>query len=62
MKRLLLLFAVVLVLSAPTLRAADDAAVRVYVLKHKRVEEAALLIRPHLSGSATMTLTPSCKP
>ena len=30
---------------------------RVYVLKHKRVEEAALLIRPHLSDSASITLT-----
>ena len=46
-----------LVLSAPTLRAADDAAVRVFVLKHKRVEEATLLIRPHLSESASITLT-----
>src|SRR3954452_1753817 len=56
MKRLLLL-AAALVLSAPTLRAADEAAVRVYVLKHKRVEEAMLLIRPHLSESASITLT-----
>jgi hypothetical protein len=46
-----------LILSATTLRAAEDAAVRVYVLKHKRVEEAALLIRPHLSDSASITLT-----
>jgi hypothetical protein len=29
-----------------------DASVRVFVLKYKRVEEAALLIRPHLSDSA----------
>ncbi|HEX4439038.1 MAG TPA: hypothetical protein VH854_03145 [Thermoanaerobaculia bacterium] len=56
MKRLLL-FAVALALFAPTLRAADDAAVRVFVLKHKRVEEAMLLIRPHLSESASITLT-----
>lgn len=56
MKRLLLL-AAALVLSAPILRAADEAAVRVYVLKHKRVEEAMLLIRPHLSESASITLT-----
>jgi hypothetical protein len=56
MKRLLL-FAAALALSAPTLRAADEAAVRVYVLKHKRVEEAMLLIRPHLSESASITLT-----
>lgn len=39
------------------LLAADEAAVRVFVLKHKRVEEAALLIRPHLSESASVTLT-----
>ena len=30
---------------------------RVFVLKHKRVEEAALLIRPHLSEAASVTLT-----
>src|SRR5207247_4077029 len=34
-----------------------DASVRVFVLKYKRVEEAALLIRPHLSESASITLT-----
>ena len=44
-------------LSASVLAAADEAAVRVYVLKHKRVEEAMLLIRPHLSESASITLT-----
>jgi hypothetical protein len=54
-KTLLLLAAFVLFASA--LPAADEAAVRVYVLKHKRVEEAALLIRPHLSDSASITLT-----
>src|SRR4029078_9492694 len=36
---------------------AADASVRVFVLKYKRVEEAALLIRPHLSDSASVTLT-----
>jgi hypothetical protein len=36
---------------------AADATVRVFVLKYKRVEEAALLIRPHLSDSASITLT-----
>jgi len=36
---------------------AADATVRVFVLKYKRVEEAALLIRPHLSESASVTLT-----
>lgn len=35
----------------------EDASVRVFVLKHKRVEEAALLIRPQLSDSASVTLT-----
>ncbi len=35
----------------------DGAAVRVFVLKWRRVEEAALLIRPHLSDSASVTLT-----
>ena len=34
-----------------------DASVRVFVLKYKRVEEAALLIRPHLSDFASVTLT-----
>jgi hypothetical protein len=34
-----------------------DVSVRVFVLKYKRVEEAALLIRPHLSDSASVTLT-----
>lgn len=42
-------------LAAPP--AGGEAAVRVFVLKHKRVEEAALLIRPHLSESASITLT-----
>jgi type II/III secretion system protein len=37
---------------------APGAVVRVFVLKHKRVEEAALLIRPHLSDSASITLAP----
>jgi hypothetical protein len=43
-------------LAAPSL-AQGEAAVRVYVLKHKRVEEAALLIRPHLSEAASITMT-----
>lgn len=37
--------------------AAEEASVRVFVLKHRRVEEAALLIRPQLSESASVTLT-----
>jgi hypothetical protein len=36
---------------------AEEASVRVFVLKHRRVEEAALLIRPQLSESASVTLT-----
>jgi hypothetical protein len=55
-KKTLLLIAAS-ILSASALSAAEEAAVRVYVLKHKRVEEAALLIRPHLSESASITLT-----
>ena len=51
------LFLAVLVLAALPLRAADEVGVRVYILKHKRVEEAMLLIRPHLSESASITLT-----
>ncbi|HEY3205164.1 MAG TPA: secretin N-terminal domain-containing protein [Thermoanaerobaculia bacterium] len=56
MKRILFFLAVIS-LSALPLRAAEEAGVRVYVLKYKRVEEAALLIRPHLSDSASVTLT-----
>ena len=44
-------------LVALPLFAAEEASVRVFVLKYKRVEEAALLIRPHLSESASITLT-----
>ena len=43
---------------APGSTAEADASVRVFVLKYRRVEEAALLIRPHLSESASVTLTP----
>jgi len=35
----------------------EEVSVRVFVLKYRRVEEAALLIRPHLSDSASVTLT-----
>jgi len=56
MKRTLLFLAVIVFLAAPP-RVSGDAAVRVYVLKYKRIEEAALLIRPHLSESASITLT-----
>jgi hypothetical protein len=61
-----ILFAALVAISldALALEAAETAAgnaagatVRVFVLKYKRVEEAALLIRPHLSDSASITLT-----
>jgi len=54
-KTLLFLAAVLLV--ARSLEAEDEVSVRVYVLKHKRVEEAALLVRPLLSEAASVTLT-----
>ncbi len=50
------LFLAAFALSASALPAAEEAAVRVYVLRYKRVEEAALLIRPNLSESASITL------
>jgi hypothetical protein len=57
-KRGILSAIALLLLAALPLRAAEqDASVRVFVLKYKRVEEAALLIRPHLSDSASITLT-----
>lgn len=48
---------VAIVLSALPLAAEQEASVRVFVLKYKRVEEAALLIRPQLSDAASVTLT-----
>jgi len=51
------LFLAALLLVACPLRAADEASVRVYVLKYKRVEEAALLVRPLLSEASSVTLT-----
>lgn len=56
MKKTFFILAVI-ALCVPPLWAADEAPVRVFVLKHKRVEEAALLIRPLLSESASVTLT-----
>ena len=50
-------FLVAVALFTLSLQAAAEAGVRVFVLKHKRVEEAALLIGPHLSESASVTLT-----
>ena len=43
--------------ASPGKTASEEASVRVFVLRYKRVEEAALLIRPHLSDSASVTLT-----
>ena len=57
MKTKTFLFLAALVFTALPLGAADEVGVRVYVLKHKRVEEAMLLIRPNLSESASITLT-----
>ena len=56
MKKTFFILAVI-TLCVPPLWAVDEAPVRVFVLKHKRVEEAALLIRPLLSESASVTLT-----
>jgi hypothetical protein len=56
MKRRLLFLAAML-FAARTLQADGGASVRVYVLKHKRVEEAALLVRPLLSDGSSITLT-----
>lgn len=41
--------------------AAEEALVKVFILKYRQVEEAALLIRPHLSDAGTVTLTPRLK-
>jgi hypothetical protein len=48
-------------LGAPLVFGAVEAAVKVFVLKYRQVEEAALLIRPHLSPAGTVTLTPRLK-
>jgi hypothetical protein len=57
MKRVFRILAVIVFLAAPLGVASGETSVRVYVLKHKRVEEAALLIRPRLSEAASITLT-----
>lgn len=56
MKKKIFLLVASISLSALPIRA-EEASVRVFVLKHKRVEEAALLIRPHLSESSSIVLT-----
>jgi hypothetical protein len=63
--RKVIFFAALVAFSAPALpslatpgkSASEEVAVRVFVLRWKRIEEAALLIRPHLSDSASVTLT-----
>jgi hypothetical protein len=42
---------------APAAATAEELAVKVFVLRHRRVEEAALLIRGQLSDAASVTLT-----
>jgi hypothetical protein len=56
-KRTILFLVAIVFLAASPGVARGEASVRVFVLKHKRVEEAALLIRPHLSEAASITLT-----
>lgn len=58
-KTLIFAAAMAIFAAALPLFGADEAAVKVFMLKYKRVEEAALLIRPHLSPSASVTLTQS---
>lgn len=55
-KKTLLILAALALFVRP-LEAADEVSVRVFVLKHKRVEEAALLVRPLLSDASSVTLT-----
>jgi hypothetical protein len=55
-KKTLLILAALALFVRP-LAAAEEASVRVFVLKYKRVEEAALLVRPLLSEASSVTLT-----
>jgi len=57
-KRVFFAALVALSLFALSLFAAEEAAVKVFILKYRQVEEAALLIRPHLSAAGSVTLTP----
>jgi Bacterial type II/III secretion system short domain len=56
-KKLFLFAATLLLFFAPLLAAAEELSVKVFVLRYRRVEEAALLIRGHLSDAASVTLT-----
>jgi len=55
-RRALLAFALAALLAAPA-AAAEELSIKVFKLNYRRVEEAALLIRPHLSDAASVTLT-----
>jgi hypothetical protein len=57
MNRLLSLAALVILLLAPMAAGAEETSVKVFILRYRRVEEAALLIRAHLSDAASVTLT-----
>ncbi len=58
MKTKTLLFAAIMALVLPAVASgAEDLSIRVFKLNYRRVEEAALLIRPQLSDAATVTLT-----
>jgi hypothetical protein len=55
-KKTLLILAALALFVRP-LEAADEVSVRVFVMKHKRVEEAALLVRPLLSEASSVMLS-----
>ena len=57
MKKLLSTIALLVSLGGAPLFAAEDLSIKVFQLKYRRVEEAALLIRPLLSDAASVTLT-----
>jgi len=57
MKRAPLFAATLLLALAPVAAMGEELAVKVFVLRHRRVEEAALLIRGQLSDAASVTLT-----
>jgi len=57
MKRVLPIVASLAFLLPLPARASEDLSIKVFKLNYRRVEEAALLIRPHLSDAASITLT-----
>lgn len=60
-KRALFAACVAFSVFASALLAAEETGVRVFILRFRQIEEAALLIRPHLSAAGTVTLTPRLK-